>query len=450
MILHKRRDGSARGGGANRLPGGADNSPETKLGAASKATSLVRNFQNPVSRFVSHTLAEPAAANDGTQAFYSGNTYFSRSVDNGAHWTFESIPGGPPDAPIDCCDPDAVHHNGLDTTFNSVLYLNAARTNGVVRIFVRRGTISGGADCSYDIRPNGSANVEPDYPHIAVSNNFVYLTTNNLVNGQTWFGAQIKRFNASQMANCQNVATTTITYGGSDGQRVLTPVENSSTTMYFGVNRSANMFRILRLPESSSTLTTFDRTLSHGSNFSSNEPDCRGGVGNYNYMFDASGIEGFSIRGAVVPGNRIWFLWNVGNDFSHPQAHLHSAIFSEPGLATLASPSVWNANECIAYPALGANAVGEFGLTAAVGGRRGGGGSAAQGAIAVDDSQSTGSLPWIPNYRGRLPESVRWPVRRLLYDRTKQPVLWVVRLDGDQLWTGVRQHVLVQRQCSLR
>jgi hypothetical protein len=340
---------------------------------------------------VSDTLAEPAAANDGTEAFYSGNTYFSRSVDNGAHWTFEGIPGGPIDAPFACCDTDAVRHNGLDTTFNSVLYLNSGPTDGVVRIFVRRGTISGGADCSYDIRPGGSANVLPDYPHIAVSNGFVYLTTNDLVNGQTWFGAQINRFNASQMANCQSVATTTITYFGSDGQRVLTPVENASTTMYFGLNRSPNVFRILRLPESSSTLTAFDRTLSHGSNFPANDPDCRGGVGNLNWMHLAVDITGFDLRGAVVPGDRIWFLWDVGNDFSHPQAHLHSAIFSEPGLATLASPSVFSTSACIAYPALSANASGEFGLTVAVGGRRGGGGTAAQGAIAVDDSQSTGN-----------------------------------------------------------
>jgi hypothetical protein len=108
-------------------------------------------------------------------------------------------------------------------------------------------------------------------------------------------------------------------------------------------------------------------------------------------MNGAVGIEGFDLRGAVVPGDRIWFLWDVGNDFSHPQAHLHSAIFSEPGLATLDSPSVSNATACIAYPALGANASGQFGLTVAVGGRAGGGGTAAQGAIAVDDSQSTGN-----------------------------------------------------------
>jgi len=98
----------------------------------------------------------------------------------------------------------------------------------------------------------------------------------NLLRGGSWIGAQIKRFNASQMANCQIVATTTLTYVGTDGQRILTPVENASTTMYFGLNRSANVFRIVRLPESTSSLSLFDRTLSLGSNFVN--PDCRGRV----------------------------------------------------------------------------------------------------------------------------------------------------------------------------
>jgi hypothetical protein len=390
LARHSRRPPtSTTNRGAGRAVG-ADDSPETTEAPGSRALSITRNNRNAVAQFLGDLLAEPAAATDGSEVFFGGNTYFSRSLNNGANWTYEAIPGGPADAPNPCCDLDAVHHNGLDTTFISVLYLNSARNNGVVRIFVRRGTIAGGADCSYDIDPGGSSPLTPDYPHIAVSNNFVYLTTNNL--SPNWTGAQIRRFNASQMANCQqSVATTTINYVGTDGQRVLVPVENASTNMYFGLNRSANLFRILRLPESSSTLTPFDRTLSHGTNFPQSDPDCRGGVGDHNWMSLAVDITGFDLRGAIVPGNRLWFMWNAGNDFSHPYAHLHSAIFSEPGLATLASPSVWSSTECFAYPALGANSSGEFGLTFAAGGRAGGGGSAAQGAVAVDDSQSAGN-----------------------------------------------------------
>lgn len=387
-VQDRREAAAARGGGGAH---GAGSARETRIAADSEANFIKRNNKNTRASAVSNTIAEPSAANDSTEVLYGGNTYFSRSADSGFSWLGESIPGGPADAPLVCCDLDAVHHGGLDTTFALALYVNSSATNGVVKIFVRRSTIAGGNDCSYTIDPGGTGTLLPDYPHIAVSNNFVYLTTNNL-SGSSWTGAQIRRFNASQMANCQTTTTNTVTYTGSDGQRVLTPVENSSTTQYFGLNRTANVFRIIRWPESTTGISTFDRSLSHGTAFINS--DCRGGTGNFDFIERSTSwsIGGFRLRGAVVPNNRLWFVWNAGRDASHPQAHLHSAIFTEPGLSTLSSPAVFNSTRCFGYPTLGANGFGEFGLTFAHGGRNGGGGSAAQGAIAVDDSSSAGNF----------------------------------------------------------
>ena len=145
---------------------------------------------------------------------------------------------------------DVVHHGGLDTTFATILYTNAAQTNGVVRIFVKRSTISGGNDFTYTIDPAERRTMSCRInPHLGLSNGFLYLTTNNIPRGKTWIGSQIRRFNASQMANCQTASTTTHTYVGTDGQRILTAVENASTTQYFGVNRTANLFRVIRLSQ---------------------------------------------------------------------------------------------------------------------------------------------------------------------------------------------------------
>jgi hypothetical protein len=246
------------------------------------------------------------------------------------------------------------------------------------------------------IDPGGlNNNVLPDYPHIAVSNNFVYLTTNNIRNG-AWIGSQIRRFNASQMANCQTASTLTLTYIGGDGQRILTPVEGATTTMYFGLNRTANLFRVLRLAESATSLSVFDRSLPHGSNFVN--PDCRGGTGNFDFIERTTSwsIAGFRLRGAVIPGNRLWFVWNSGPDASHTQAHIHSAILTEPGLTLLTSNAVFNNTTCFGYPTIGGNPFGEFGITFAVGGRKFGGGTAARGAIAVDDAASAGNF--FPTY----------------------------------------------------
>jgi hypothetical protein len=395
--LEARREAASGNTGAGQ-PRGGSNTPETQIrdDSLSEANLVTRNTRNTRATAVSSTLAEPAAANDATPSsadiFYGGNTYHSRSINRGSTWVNDgAIPAGPAEAPTACCDLDAVHHGGLDTTFHSVLYINSAVTNGVVRIFVRRGNIADGPDCFYDINPSGTTTL-PDYPHLAVSNNFLYLSQNNISSGSTWTGAQVRRFGASQMANCQSTTTNTFTYTGGVGQRILTPVENASTTMYFGSNQSANSFRLFRWPESSTTISDFLRPLSHGSNFSN--PDCRGGTGNFDYIERSTSwsISGFRMRGAVRPGSRVWFVWNVAKDASHTQAHLHSAIFTDAATpATLASPPVFNQTNCIGFPSLGANSFGEFGLTVAMGGNKEAGGTAAQGFVGVDDSGSAGN-----------------------------------------------------------
>ena len=372
---------------------GRSNAKPIALEAESDANLVRRNFRNTRAQVVSSTLAEPSAAQDSVEVFYGGNTYFSRSADRGATWTALAIPAGPAEASIACCDLDAVHHPVQDTTFHTVLYTNASQTNGVVRIFVKRSTIAGGTDCTYLIDPGGTANnVLPDYPHLAVSNNFLYLTMNRLTNGTTWIGAQIRRFNVSQMANCLSTSFTTFNYTGTDGQRILTPVEGATTTQYFGVNRTSNLFRIIRLRENNNALELFDRGVPHGSNFVN--PDCRGGTGNFDWIerSTAFSIAGFRLRGAVIPGSRMWFVWNVGRDASHTQGHVHSAVFTEPGLSLLPSNHIFNNTFCLGFPAISSSTTGDFGLSIGFGGRSGGGGTAARGAVSVDDPGTAGNF----------------------------------------------------------
>ena len=381
----KRRDAireatSSKVGGTAR--GGDRLSRETREGAESEATSIRRNFRNTRAQAVSSTLAEPAAANDAAEVFYSGNTYFSRSADRGATWIAQSIPAGPADAPFACCDNDVVHHSGLDTTFATILYTNSAQTNGVVRIFVKRSTISGGNDCTYTIDPGWNGQQRPAGLSPYRRQQWLSLPDNE---------PSPERFVMDRGADqalqrdpdgkLPDYCNYDLNYTGSDGQRILTPVEGATTTMYFGLNRTANLFRVIRLAESATSLSIFDRGLSHGSNFVN--PDCRGGTGNFDFIERSTSwsIAGFRLRGAVIPGNKLWFIWNTGPDASHTQAHLHSAILTEPGLTVLASPAVFNNTRCFGYPTIGGNSFGEFGLTFAHGGRKFGGGSAAQGAV---------------------------------------------------------------------
>ncbi len=361
---------------------------QTVRAAESEVMQVRRNTRNTRATAVASTLTEPAAANDGNQVYYTGNTFASSSGNAGTTWAASALPAGPADASRACCDLDVIRAHSRDRTFSSLLYTNAALTNGVVRIFVRSNP-QAAALCSYTIDPAGAANnILPDYPHLGLSNGFLYLSLNNLTNGATWAGAQVRRYNLAQMSACQSTSFNTFTWTGSVGQRILTPVEGSTSVMYLGSNESSTSFRVFSWPESSTSVTSALRTLG-ASTFAN--PDCRGGTGNFDFIqrSTAWSIAGFRLRGATG-GGQVTFWWPVAADSSHPQAHLHGAALRTSDLAVIAQPPVWNSSTCFGYPAVASNVFGEYGMSIGVGGRAGGSGTAARGAVLVDDGDSAG------------------------------------------------------------
>jgi hypothetical protein len=380
-----------RGGGAeSEAPVGR---PSKVVADDSEALLTTKNRRNTVAESVSNTLAEPAAAADAREVLYAGNTYQSRSTDGGQTWVNAgAYPAGPADAPNVCCDPDVVHASNTDTTFNVILYLNNARTNGVVRIFVRDSTIAGGVDCTYRIDPGGTSdNIVPDYPHIATSNGFLYLSVTNLRNNNTWVDTQTMRWPLEQIANCQQTITRrTFTYSDSSiGWRMHVPVENATTTMYWGQLDNATTFRLYSWPESTTTVSRVTRTV-RSTNFTN--PDCRGGTGDFDWIEKntAWSITGYRMRGATT-GREVAFLWNAAPDTEHTQAHIHGAVFRTSDRARIGEPKVSNNSFCFGFPALGANNRGEYALSVGFGGdKTANSGTSAKGAVGVDDASTPG------------------------------------------------------------
>lgn len=384
-------DQNARTHGYSASEAAADvrpaNAPTGERTAASESLSVTKNFRNTTAQAVSSTLAEPSAANDSRDVVYGGNTYLSQSTNSGSTWTAESIPAGPSDAPSACCDLDAVHHPGLDTTFTTVLYTNSTQTNGVVRINVRNARTAG-VDCSYDIDPGGTANnILPDYPHIAVGGTFLYLSMNLMTNGSTWAGARMMRITASQLAACTTASTRTFNQS-TGSQRVWVPVEGATTTMFWGQLDDSTTLRIFSWPEATTSVSQTTRTVS-ASAF--NNPDCRGGTGNFDFIERATAfsITGFRLRGATG-GGQLSFFWPSSPNGSFTQAYVRGAQLSTSTLTVLSQPVIFNQGFCFGFPVIGANSDGELALSIAAGGKAGGGGTAAHGDVGVDDSSSSG------------------------------------------------------------
>lgn len=352
-----------------------------------RAFTIGRNMGNPKAQGEGNsTIAEPVAANEGRFIVYGGNTHLEYTLDGGNNWYDFSFPEGPSDAPIPCCDLDIIYDQPRARFFISVLYVNKKEnpTNGIVRIFVGPPSYA----CYYDIDPDGAANnIIPDYPHLGISNKFLYLTTNNARNGTEWVGAQVRRFNIDQMVDCSFLTSKTFTYTGEE-QRVFVPVEGARDAMYWGMLDNATTFRIFKWEEKKSSPISVTKTISPSA-FSN--PDCRGGEGNFDFIESntAWSITGFRLRGAVGGGN-IAFYWNVGPDSEHIQGHCHAAVFQESNLKLIAQPHIFNDESCIGYPAVSVNERGDFGISIAAGGMSGGDGEAAQGYVGIDDEYTKG------------------------------------------------------------
>jgi hypothetical protein len=360
------------------------------------------NNRNTVSQSASSTLAEPATANEqsvsgnpsgsvyaGNQATFTG--YLSYSTNRGSSWTNDPPPGGPTDASILCCDWDAVDDFGRNRTFISTLYTNGAPgNNGLVRIFVRT-DVEAGDDCFYDFNPTpNTSNILPDYPHIALTNGFLWLSTNTVTNG-SWTAAQVYKLNVNQMAACQSVNFTVHTHVGTQGQRVVTPVEGATTEMFYGAIESngttTDTFRLFRWRDADAAPTDVVSTVQN-TNFT--DPDCRGGTGNTDFVTaQNASTQGFQTRGAVH-GGRVTFFWQAGPDAAHTQGHVHGASWRTSDLVVDASPVIFNNGNCYAFPVIGGNAFGELGISIAGGGVAGGGGAPALGFVGVDDADSAG------------------------------------------------------------
>jgi hypothetical protein len=360
--------------------------PTFRQEAESDVLLVRRNERNTQASAVSSTLAEPAAANEGNAVHYTGNTYASSSLDNGVTWANMALPAGPADAPTACCDQDVVRAHSRDRIFSILLYTNAGATNGVIRIFVRSAPNTA-ALCSYTIDPGGAAdNVLPDYPHIALTANFLYLSSNNLTSGATWTAAQVRRFDLTQLSACTTANTSTFTHTGTVGQRILTPVEGATnlTTMYFAAIESTSSMRVFTWPESSTTITSVVRAT-QTSAFTN--PDCRGGTGNFDFIERGTSwsAAGFRMRGTVHGANVTWF-WNSAPSGTITQAHVRAASFRRSDSVLLSEPHVFNTAFCFGYASVSGNAFGDIGMSVAAGGAAGGGGTAAEGFVGVDDT----------------------------------------------------------------
>ena len=394
---------AADGAEAVDVPAAADVAPSDP-GALSEAVDTLRigrNLRNTLAQASANsTLAEPAAINNRAQVFYAGNfSHMELSTNHGSTYTALTLPAGPSDAPISCCDNDMAVDEATKTGFHAYLYVNSATDNGVVRIFVKNPTNLGSTKCSYRIDPGGANDdILPDYPHIAVSRNKVYLTINGLKKAGGSF-ARIYRFDMAQMRNCVTTSTQTFTQNeGAIGQRVWVPAGGgyTQTRMMWVQNESSTSMRVFNWNEADTTPSSVVRTVA-SSSFTN--PDCRGGTGNFDFIerSTAWGIAGFRTRCTMASGvdqsTPVLACYNhsAPQGGARPNAYLRGTVFRISDRVLLSQPDIFSNLACWGYPAMDSNNRGNIGMSLAYGGKTGGGGAAVRGVVRLSTTSGNSS-----------------------------------------------------------
>jgi hypothetical protein len=346
-----------------------------------------RNRRNATAGTAANSdIAEPAAINNLNQVLYAGNrSHVERSTNHGVSYTSFALPAGPADAPILCCDNDMAIDPVTRTGFHSYLYINAAQTNGVFRIFVKSPANLATTLCTYTFDPAGAANnIVPDYPHIAQSLNYVYVS----INAESF--ARMYRIDKSRLINCQSLSFTVYDQPSTlVGLRVWTPATggDNRTFMMWVQHDTPTQMRVFKWLETSAQPTFVVRNV--GASVFAN-PDCGGGIGNFDFieLAPAWDIRGSRTRCTMASGvdqpTHVLDCYSPSAPMANrPQAFLRGTTFRLSDSVLVAENDLFSPNMCWSYPAMVSNTRGNVGLSLAGGGRAGAGGTAVRGWVGL-------------------------------------------------------------------
>jgi hypothetical protein len=323
-------------------------------------------------------VGEPSAAVRGQEILFTGNWYAAFSRDGGL--TFDCVDSSKtfPRSPHDqefCCDQVVMYSREHDVMIWLLQYSRWAgqRPNQSSTENIHRLAVAAGDDIRaqrwrfYDLRPaviGASSNEWFDYPDLAVSNDFLYLTTNAFeTGGNTRFTRSIvARMPLRQLRNYEPVQ---VEFVAPPDAGTLKLARGAASTMYFATHvraGSAQYVRAYSWPDATNAIQFDDVLVQRWNPGASAAP---GPDGN-----DWLGRRDGRITAAWFVNNRLGFAWTAGHGAPFRFPHVRVAIVDPATMVSVAQPHVWNDAYAFAYPAAAPNRDGSVGLVVAFGGNR--------------------------------------------------------------------------------
>lgn len=301
-------------------------------------------------------INEPAHAQIGKQVFFTGNWYAAKSTNAGATYTYLSPYA---DFAAFCCDQDVVH----DPSRNLMMWYRqgSASAAGVNNIKLSVSVNGGTNFLTYTWAPTSFdaslTNRWFDYPHLAVSNNFLYISTNVFNAADVQTNRIIIRIPLEPLQTGAGFTYYRWTFGAGP---TITPVQGATETMYFGSGEnSAGTFRVFAWPEATTTLSHIPRTIPAWTGTTRGSAICTVPNGR-----NPCGRTDQRVTAGWVAKGIIGFFWNVKQGGGFPYPYVNAATFRESDKVYLARPYIWSSSAAWIYGAAAPNIRGHLGIVA--------------------------------------------------------------------------------------
>ncbi|HET7391700.1 MAG TPA: discoidin domain-containing protein, partial [Nitrososphaeraceae archaeon] len=302
---------------------------------------------------------EPSLANKDNLIFYTGNWYDVRSLDGGSTWTYIDPFRDMHDF---CCDQDIVY----DSVHQIFIWyrLGTFDSNGENRF--RLGISSDTSNwLFYNISPrnfNGTWSHQFwDYPQLALSNKYLYITSNMFDQSGKLLRTIISRLSLQDLSVGQS--NVSFSYYSDKSLFNFTPVQGATDTMYWASHVSNSRMRIFRWSDTQSAITSYDREIPAWTSSSDVTMSCKGPDSNdWCGRADSRILEGWLSQGTIG------FMWmaSAGNGFPWP--YLNAAKFRLSDMTYLERPYLWSPDHAWMYGSVSPNSKEDLGIVAFYGG----------------------------------------------------------------------------------
>jgi hypothetical protein len=337
----------------------------------------------------SSSVNEPSQGVGGKNVFYSHNWYAARSTTGGASWVYTNPFADMADF---CCDQDVVYDRGrnLMVWYRQGIYNVAPAPAGQNRIKIGVSTNGGSSFCTYTLTPTNInaayTNQWFDYPQLALSNDYLYLTSNMFNAADVYQRTILMRFSLDTMAACASTpfnywTTTTGTMG---------TVQGATETMYLGTNINNTTFRVYTQPEATTALSFVDKTVPAWDAITNGNPAV---CTLTTPVVNPCARSDSRVSGGWVAKGTIGFFWNARQGvLAKPYAN--AVAMTEAGKSILGGaagrPYIYNSSYAFQYASAAPNARGDLGVVVG----QAGGSIYPRPVIGIEDDFTAAPPPW--------------------------------------------------------